>query len=238
MESQRSSGLSGWIFDGHPPAAGQHGAPVDSERLLTEDRERIGHDLHDLVIRDLFAVSLKLHGALPLIENDRAEQRVGDALGDLDQAITNVRLAVFELLHGSSTVRRPGLRARLVELVDEFGRDLGHHPTLALDGPIDAIADRATADDVIRSLRDALLGLVCDRGAQGGHIGLAARAEPWPHLLVRVCGDRFGPEHPGDGDALRPWLEDLRARLGASQGDFAVDERPHAITLTWTVSGG
>src|SRR5512139_2069888 len=126
---------------------------ADAAWLLAEDRERIGHDLHDLVIRSLFEVSLKLHGSLPLIADGRAEQRVGDALADIDQVISNVRLAVFALLNDRPWPPERGLRGRVVELVDDIGRQLDHHPSLALDGPIDAMADIRSTEGLIPLIR-------------------------------------------------------------------------------------
>lgn len=232
MEPQRSSG---WCT----PVA-------DPVRPLTEDRDRIGHgldglhglrdphDLHDRVIRDLFKVGLKLHGALPLIEDGRAEQRVNEALSDLDQVITGVRIAVFELLRDPVPVPRTGLRARLVELVDEISRCVGHHPGLALDGPVDTVIDHSAEEPLVSALRESLIGLVRHAGAGASQMRLAAHHRPRPHLRIRVCGERLNREPPPH---FGLWLESVRERIEAAHGELAVEIRPHAITMMWTVPG-
>lgn len=99
--------------EGAPPAgpAPQTGAPGETteaaEGLLTEERARIGRELHDLVIRRLFTVSLKLGGALGMIKNEEAVRRVGDAIAELDQTIKLIRTVVFALEHHPPPKRWP-----------------------------------------------------------------------------------------------------------------------------------
>ena len=101
----------GWLEEQGPPtpngtkAASQ--ARLDSEWLIAEERARIGRDLHDLVIRRLFAVSLKLSGALSMIEQKEAGRRVDEAIADLDQTVKLIRSVVFCLEHGSLPQIRP-----------------------------------------------------------------------------------------------------------------------------------
>ena len=70
---------------------------------LTDDRCRIAEGLSDIVVRRLFAAGLTLEGALGLMGEHCAAQRIQLAVSELDRAIIDLRNVVFD-------VRRPGLQ--------------------------------------------------------------------------------------------------------------------------------
>ena len=80
-------------------------AREDQERLAVfEDRDRIGRDLHDLVIQRLFAVGLGLQSAARRPPTRRSTARLEQAVDDLDATIKDIRRTIFAL--GSLTTRR------------------------------------------------------------------------------------------------------------------------------------
>ena len=98
------------------PATAPHGTEarrgIDPERLLADERARIGRELHDQVIRHLFAVSLKLSSALAIIEENEASRRVHEAIAELDHTVKLIRSVVFALERGplpqiSATTGKP-----------------------------------------------------------------------------------------------------------------------------------
>jgi|SRR5919197_2664104 hypothetical protein len=70
----------------------------DSLDVLTEERDRLARDLNDTLVRQLFAVSLELHGAVSRIEHNtdgrHAAEKIRRAIDGLDQAIADLRSAV------------------------------------------------------------------------------------------------------------------------------------------------
>jgi signal transduction histidine kinase len=68
---------------------------------LTEDRDRIARDLNDILVHQMFAVSLDLHAALARIGQDiddhLAAEKIRHAISGLDQAIRDLRYAVVGL---------------------------------------------------------------------------------------------------------------------------------------------
>lgn len=66
---------------------------------LTEDRERLAHDLNDNFVRQMFAISLDLHGALTRIEHDPGDPdaavKIRHAIAGLDHAIHDLRDVVI-----------------------------------------------------------------------------------------------------------------------------------------------
>jgi two-component system sensor histidine kinase DevS len=84
---------------------------VEHERLaLLEDRDRIGRDLHDLVIQRLFATGMMLQGAQRLGSKPEVTERIGRAVEELDQTILEVRSTIFAL-HENRDGEAGGLRS-------------------------------------------------------------------------------------------------------------------------------
>ena len=54
---------------------------AEAQRLsLYEDRDRIGRDLHDLVIQRLYATGMSLEGTMPMITRPEVTSRISDAV--------------------------------------------------------------------------------------------------------------------------------------------------------------
>jgi signal transduction histidine kinase len=80
----------------HDPAAGLPADPDETTARLAEDRDRIAADINDRVIRRLFSTGLSLQHALGLMDGHRAADRIRLAITELDQAIRDLRDAVFD----------------------------------------------------------------------------------------------------------------------------------------------
>jgi signal transduction histidine kinase len=85
--------------DGRAPAG--NGAAVSAEltRYLTEDHDRIAQSLNDVVVRRIFAAGLDLHVALALIGEHQGADRIHHVIDELDNAIRDIRDAVFRGPH-------------------------------------------------------------------------------------------------------------------------------------------
>lgn len=96
LEIQFLSSISAWI-----------GMAIENVRLnlqhrrlaVLEERERIGMDLHDGIIQDIFAVGLTLeHARLLLNDNPQAaRQRIEQAVNDLNSTIRDIRAYILDL---------------------------------------------------------------------------------------------------------------------------------------------
>jgi signal transduction histidine kinase len=82
---------------GNDRAPAGNGATVSAEltRYLTEDHDRIAQSLNDVVVRRIFAAGLDLHVALGLIGEHRGAGKIYHAIDELDNAIRDIRDAVF-----------------------------------------------------------------------------------------------------------------------------------------------
>jgi signal transduction histidine kinase len=153
-----------------------------------EDRERIARDLHDTVIQRLYATGLSLTGALRLIPEGTARQRVGSAIDELDTTIRQIRTVIFE-------VERPGdaagvgVRSRVIDLAHEAGRALNFEPRVAFDGTVEASIGRTTAAEMLATLREALSNIARHAAAKSVDVEVAVTGDT---LTLRVRDDGVG----------------------------------------------
>jgi GAF domain-containing protein len=77
------------------------------ELALSEERERIGHDLIETTVRRLFGVGLSLQAIERLVETPDAQDRLRQAVDELDETIRQIRTTVFSMTSrpGAPTVR-------------------------------------------------------------------------------------------------------------------------------------
>ncbi|MEO3811601.1 GAF domain-containing sensor histidine kinase [Sphaerisporangium sp. B11E5] len=204
-------------------------ARQDAERLgLLEERDRIAKDLHDVVIQRLFAVAMTLMGAMRLVERPEASTRVQHAVNELDETIRQIRSTIFALqapLDGGD----PGLRAKIVHLVEGARGHLGFMPGLRMEGRLDNIVPAPIADHLLAVLREALSNVV--RHAKAGKADVSAEvADGQVTLVVRDNGVGL----PGDG--RRSGLRNLQERAEQLGGTFTAESGDDGGTvLTWRV---
>ncbi len=96
LEMQFLSAISAWV-----------GTAIENLRLnvqqrrlaVLEERERIGMDLHDGIIQDIYAVGLTLeHARLLLNDNPQgSRQRIEQAINDLNSTIRDIRAYILDL---------------------------------------------------------------------------------------------------------------------------------------------
>jgi signal transduction histidine kinase len=75
---------------------------------LAEEHDRIAEGLNDVVVHRLFSAGLALEAALALTGIHPAAAKIEQAIGELDQAINDLRTAVF------ARPRPPALRGPAV----------------------------------------------------------------------------------------------------------------------------
>lgn len=163
-------------------------ARADQQRLaLLEDRERIGRDLHDLVIQHLFAVGLSLQATASRATDPVLAARVIDAVGSIDSTIGQIRTTIFQL--GSSPAEHPiGLRHKIVTLLHEMHDILGFEPRLRFDGIIDTVPDDI-AEHLLATLNEALSNVARHANASSAEVrveGLNGQ------LALRVADNGIG----------------------------------------------
>ena len=160
----------------------------DAERLaIFQDRDRIARDLHDLVIQRLYATGMSLQGAMPLLTRPEAATRVSSAVDALDETIREIRSAIFSL-QSRGDARQHGLRAQVLEVVDEMTAALGFAPSLRLVGPLDEAVPADAGEQLLSALREALSNAA--RHAAASRVDVTV--EIGDELILRVRDDGTG----------------------------------------------
>jgi signal transduction histidine kinase len=180
---------------------------IDNARLhersaalsLLEDRERIGRDLHDTVLQELFATGLAMQGTARLAEgHPEIADRLQRHIDDLDATIRDIRSAIFniEVARSSGT----SLRREVLDLVAGSSRVLGFEPAVHLDGPIDTAVPADVAGQLLPVLREALSNIARHAGATRVDVSVCVDVD----LLLQVADDGVGGVvESGGGNGLR-----------------------------------
>ena len=162
----------------------------DAERLaILSDRDRIARDLHDLVIQRLYATGMSLQGAMPLLNRPEAATRVSSAVDALDETIREIRSAIFSL-QSRGDAKQHGLRAQVLEVVDEMIAALGFAPSLRLVGPLDEAVPEDAGEQMLSALREALANVA--RHAAASRVDVTVEVGPELVLRVRDNGTGMG----------------------------------------------
>jgi signal transduction histidine kinase len=199
-----------------------------AERVAVfEDRDRIARDLHDLVIQRLYATGMSLQGTVSMIAAPDAADRVSRAVDALDETIHEIRSSIFAL-QARPEVAVPGVRARVLAVVDEMTPMLGFPPSLQLDGRLDDVIPEEVAEHLLGALREALSNVARHAGASRVDVSLRAGDD----VSLVVADDGQGLQDVSRRSGLGN-LEERAAQLG---GSMKVESAPGAgTTLSWRV---
>ena len=183
----------------------------DAQRIaLYADRDRIARDMHDLVIQRLFATGMSLQGAIALVAEPEAANRVHNAVDALDMTIKDIRATIFTL-QSRGTAEPPGVRSSIVGIVEEMTDLLGFAPSLRMNGRLDSHVPAEVASHMLVALREALSNAARHAGAT--HVDVSIEAGSDLVLLVRDDGTGMKPVTRRSGLAN---LADRAVELGGT----------------------
>ncbi len=207
-------------------------AQQEHERLaILEDRDRIGRDLHDLVIQRLFATGMMLEGARRLVDEPNVAGRLDRAVQELDATILEVRSTIFAL-HESGADEPTGLRGRLLREVGAASHGLGFEPTCRFDGLVDSLVPAETAEQLIAAVREALSNV--SRHAKAHWARVSVSVDDRDVVLI-VTDDGVGLSKEG---LRRSGLANLQRRAEDLGGSFRlepVEDDGSGTRLVWRV---
>jgi signal transduction histidine kinase len=198
---------------------------TQAKLAIFEDRDRIGRDLHDLVIQRLFAIGLSLDSASASVPPAVAE-RLSDAVDGLDQTIKEIRRTIFDL--GSPTVPA-NLRLEIDAIVGEAERLLGFRPVVETRGPVESVVPDIVAEQIVAVLKEMLSNIV--RHSHAGEVVIELDVTRDIELVVTDDGLGLDPDQPvGNG------LRNLRHRAQNLGGTCEFLEPSHGgLQVRWRV---
>jgi signal transduction histidine kinase len=198
----------------------------DQQRLAVfEDRDRIGRDLHDLVIQRLFAVGLSLEGAGRRVTDPDVTARLSQAVDDLDDTIKDIRRTIFAL---GSLGQSEDIQAEVTRLIDRAAGTLKFRPALQFEGPVRSLVSADVAPDLLAVLGEALSNASRHAGASQVDVLLAAGEQ----ITLSIADDGRGfPDQVVEGG-----LGNMRERAHKHGGEMTVaSTRSVGTTITWVV---
>jgi signal transduction histidine kinase len=198
----------------------------DQQRLAVfEDRDRIGRDLHDLVIQRLFAIGLGLQSTSRLVDEPEVASRLDAAVDDLDATIKDIRRSIFAL---GSMGDAADIQAEVTRMVDRAAGTLKFRPTLTFEGPVRTLIGPDVAPDVLAVLAEALSNASRHAEASAVTVLLSAGAQ-----ITLTVGDN------GRGLPVRvaeSGLSNMRERAERRGGECVVSSAPGSgTTVCWSV---
>ena len=195
-------------FAGHAALAVEFSRAQEARQQLAvfSDRDRIGRDLHDLVIQRLFAIGLTLEGAARLAVRPEAAQRISTAVDDIDTTIKDIRRTIFEL---SAPTESADLRAKVSQAVTDLTPALGFTPRLVMEGPVDSVVTDDVRPHLMAVLREALTNVARHAAATSAEVVLSAGED----VVLTVSDDGVGYQ-PGPRRSGVRNMADRAAALG------------------------
>jgi signal transduction histidine kinase len=197
------------------------GAAVESARLrsrlaqlaILEDRERIGRDLHDSIIQDLFATGLELQSLAVAAGEAEVAESLNGLVDRIDSTIDDLRRVVAGLNRGGERSRfEEQLRAQTAQLA-------GAHDVAVLVAvrPPDLELDPDLSSEVLPLVGEALSNALRHSGTTVVDVAVEALSD---RLVVSVTdqGNGFAPESVERGFGL----DNLEARARRLGGDVSL----------------
>ena len=185
------------------------------------DRDRIARDLHDHVIQRLFATGLQLQSALRRSTDADVQQRIGQAVQELDTTVREIRTAIFDL-HTSGDTAESGLQRQLLDTVTEVAAGSDVTPSVRVSGAVDTLVPREVGVHAVAVVREAVSNAL--RHGRPSAVTLTVNAGD--DLLVEVVDDGVGI----DPAAARSGLHNLAERARECGGDLTVAPGPNGGT--------
>lgn len=193
---------------------------------VLEDRERIARELHDTVIQRLFATGMRLQAMTS--DAPEARDRIEAVVDELDGVIREVRSTIFAL---ESADRRRGVRAAVVDEVQDWAATLGFAPQLRFEGPVDAGVDEALAEHVLAALREMLSNVA--KHAVAGRVEIDVAVDDDVAVVVADDGVGLAESARSEGGL---GLRNLEQRAHTLGGTFEIGPGPSGGTRArWAV---
>jgi signal transduction histidine kinase len=161
-------------------------------------------------------------------DQQRAIERIGEAVDDLDVTIKEIRTAIFELERRGRTGE--ALRGQILSEVRDAAESLGFEPRVILDGPVDSAIDETVATELLATLREALSNVWRHASATLVDVEVVVGRD----VTLRVADDGIGP--PEAPSATGKGLTNMTARARRLGGSLQLDRRaPKGTVLEWRV---
>lgn len=205
-------------------------AAVETARLrsklealaVSEDRQRIGRDLHDSIIQDLFGTGLELQSISGRITDNGTRERVDSAVDRIDRTIEDLRGIVSNLSRSveSGSVEMT-LRSHLQRLAKPYDVAVG-----LVVSPVGLRLDPSVADALIPLVTEATSNALRHSGTETVEVRVEMVGG---RVLVSVADQGSGFDN--DQVVAGLGLKNLRDRVTALDGESSIRSVPGVGTV-------
>ena len=232
-------------------ASARHAEDVAS---LLDERDRIGRDLHDFAIQQLFAAGMQLDATKQKVSDEQLS--VAEVIKALDLSLASIDEAVRQIRAIVHNLREPDSNVGLVERIrreSSLSRSfLGFAPSLliSVDGQavneqeenedclvelVDSRVDDSRSDDAVAVVREGLSNIARHARATAGAVSVDVQGDTRDgKLTVSIADDGVGidPAHTRNS-GLANMAE--RARLNGGTFTVGTGLEGKGTRLTWSV---
>ncbi len=119
----------------------------------------------------MFAASLALQGLAARTGAPDVSTGIEAVIGELDDAIAEIRGAIFTLHRPALDRNMPGVRVRILKVAARLADVLAFTPSLTFSGPVEEVASEEITEHLLAVVGEALSNIA-------RHARLGRRAEP------------------------------------------------------------
>ncbi len=205
---------------------------ANEQLALVGERERIGRDLHDVVLQHLYGMGLSVQATVAGASATTAS-KLEIVIDDIDRIISEVRTIVFTL---GTSGHRGALGQELSDVVAQASRVLGFTPSMRVEGPVDSVMSDEVRTEMVASMREALGNVARHANASLAHVLVAVVDKS---VVMTVTDNGVGP--PTDEASLLGGhgLANLQGRAAGFGGTCTLEQRDPAAgpgaVLRWSV---
>jgi signal transduction histidine kinase len=191
---------------------------MEHAQILTADRERIGRELHDGIIQNIYAAGLSLEDAQHLVAEDPglAQQRIRAVMSALNLAIQDIRRYIFDLRAAEQT-------RELETVLENLVRDLRLDTMLEVD--LEVLGQRCCwleserVAHITQVAREALSNVVQHSGASHVSVSLSYSGES-TRLTIHDNGKGLAPDLAIADIATGNGISNMQARAHMLGGEL------------------
>jgi signal transduction histidine kinase len=203
------------------------GQAAQNQIVVLAERDRIGRDLHDLVIQRLFATGLSLQAVTKdELAPTRGLKIIQETIDNLDLTVQQIRNTIFELQIPGPIA---GVRGSIHEEIAMFQGKNAIHISSEFQGPIDSSVHGALCEHSIAVVRELLTNAM--KHARCRHIDVSISANEG-QLEVQVSDDGIGYVK----GLRKSGLFNLEERAKDCNGTFSITKKaPQGTRARWVV---
>lgn len=200
-----------------------------SSIAVFNEQVRIGRDLHDTVIQQLFAAGMGLQAIVGRVGDAEAVRQIHESVDSLDHAIVELRTLVFDL--SNKPHEGYGLRGAVIAAVSELEPALGFVPRVRFSGAIDSVRNTFIADQVASVVREALANVARHASASTATVNVDVGKHG---LAIEISDDGKGADdYARDGGQGTVNMIARATSLGGS-ADLSRQD-PSGTRVTWKI---